>query len=690
VNVRRGIWHCFAGCGAGGIIAFEQRKNGGDWKQAAGRVSKIIGRSVNGVAREIARVYPWTDEDGELLYEHIRYVPKCFRWRRPNGNGGYTWSLGKVRRVLWNLPGIVKAGRVFLVEGERDGETLESLGLTATTSGDAPNSWRDEFAEYLRNKDVIALPDNDAPGRELMDRAARSLYRVARSLKVVELPLLPEHGDVSDFCTKVGSNAKDLLLALVEDAPPWSPARAVSEISVGAAGTKGPEHLTDLGNARRIVNLHGQDMRYCAAAGGWLMWTGKCWETDKTGEAVRRAKAALQAIYREAESTHNRTEQHDILRWAKQSESQGKIQAALALAQSERELVVMADERDKDPWLLNCQNGTLDLRTGDLRAHSRQDFMTRMAAAPYDVHAECQLWESFLDRVLAGDPDLKAYLQTAVGYSLSGSTREQCLFVLYGTGNNGKTSFLETIRRVLGTYAINADFSTFALRERSGASGDLARLAGARLVTSVEPEKGERLSLSRIKQVTGGDRVTARHLFQSEFEFTPQFKLWLAVNDRPRVGSAGPAMWRRIKAVPFTVLIPESEIRKDLCEKLQADYCGILRWAIQGCLRWREPGLKAPPVILEATELYREECDVLADFIADRCEIDLKAMTPIAELYRAYRHWCETNRERPRAKNTFSALLTETGFVDIREGKERTRMRQGLKLRGTQETVSHP
>lgn len=230
VNLKDGVWCCHAGCGGGGIIAFEQRRNGGSWQEARERTEKIVGHKVGNVKREIARVYPWTDEKGKLLYEHVRYEPKDFKWRRPNGKDGYIWSLGKVRRVLWNLPEVVKAEQVFLCEGEKDCETLRRLGLTATTSGDAPNSWRDDFAEFLKEKDVVAFPDNDQPGRELMERAAKILYGVARSLKVVNLPGLPDKGDVSDWLAQGGENSKGKLLSLAERAQPWKP-------SEGGAGT---------------------------------------------------------------------------------------------------------------------------------------------------------------------------------------------------------------------------------------------------------------------------------------------------------------------------------------------------------------------------------------------------------------------------------------------------------------------
>ncbi len=684
INVKEGIWYCFAGCGGGGVIAFEQLQNGGGRKEAWEHVAQIIGKSADGGPPESATTYDYTDETGKLLYQVVRLPGKKFRQRLPDGDGGWVWNLTGVRRVPYRLPEVLKVECVFIVEGEKDVETLRGLGLVATTNSGGAGKWRDEFAAFFKGKDVVILPDNDEPGRKHVEQVAANLAPVARSLKVVLLPGLSEKGDVSNFCAKVGEDAKKLLLAYVEDAPAWAPATKPSGAEVGA-DERSPEHLTDSGNARRIVTMHGQDMRYCAAAGGWLIWNGKCWEPDKSSEAVRRVKAALKDIYREAESIGNKTEREQHLRWAKQSEAQGKIQAALALAQSERELVIMPDELDKDPWLLNCLNGTLDLRTGKLIPHRREDFITKLAGADYDPHAEYKLWSEFLERVLDVNPDLKAYLQSAAGYSLTGSTREQCLFMLYGTGNNGKTTFLETAREVWGTYAQNADFCTFALRERSGASGDLARLAGARLVTSVEPEKGERLSLSRIKQVTGGDRVTARHLFQSEFEFNPQMKLWFAVNDKPRVGSVGPAMWRRIKAIPFTVTIPEAEIKKDLPEKLRAEHAGILRWAVEGCLGWREPGFKTPQVILEATEEYRQESDTLAEFIGECCEKDPKALTSTGDLYMRYAQWCEKSRERLCAKNTFASLLEERGYHAVREGKLRTRVRQGIKLKSEQE-----
>ena len=602
-------------------------------------------------------------------------------------DGGYAVCLGRNRKGAYRWLRSVQPDQLDILPPK----LRALLGLTdASVSGPAAPVNAAIGTKSTLGATAAALIEkalNDAPPRgrnaagfelacSLRDRGcSRREAENAMLEYAARVPGTNQHGEPEQYTVREA-------LASVSQAytrPPRGPVLVSPPSGEGSL-----EHLTDSGNARRIVNMYADKTRYCAGAGGWLIYSGKSWAQDKTGEAVRLAQEALKAIYFEAESVVDADKRAKHLAWAKTSEGQGKIQAALTLAESQRELRITPDQLDRDPWLFNCPNGTLDLRTGELRGHRREDYITKLSGTDYEPHAQHKLWDEFLDRVLAGDADLKAYLQRAVGYSLTGSTREQKLFMLYGTGNNGKTTFLETVRGVLGAYATNADFSTFALRERSGASGDLARLAGSRFVTSVEPEKGEKLSLSRTKQVTGGDRVTARHLFQPEFEFTPQFKLWLAVNDKPHVGCVGPAIWRRIQAVPFTVTIPKPEIKADLPERLAAEYSGILWWAVEGCLLWREPGLKAPLVIEQATEGYRQESDVLADFITDRCDLDPKALTPINDLYAAYTQWCEENHERPRAKNTFGGLLEERGYHPDRDGKERTRVRQGIKLKPRQ------
>jgi len=677
INLKRGVWYCFGGCGGGGILEFETRKNSGSPEAAWVRVRSIIGRPLNGAGPEPVAVYDYTDETGKLQYQVLRLPGKKFTQRQPDGRSGWLWHLKGVRRVPYRLPELLKASRVFIPEGEKDVETVRSHGLVATTNSNGAGKWQPEFARYFEGKDVVILPDNDDPGRKHAEQVAATLQSVAQSIKVVTLPGLGPGGDVSDFCAKAGAHSKGLLLAAVEDAREWRPVRAET-VPSSASADEEAEHLTDSGNARRIVNTHGQDVRYCPAWGKWLIWDATRWRPDETGEIVRRAQSALRAIYAEAERTRDKV--GDLLGWAKRSEAQGKIQAAISLAQSAAEVIVTPELLDSHPWLLNCRNGTLDLRTGELRAHDRADLLTKRLEVEYAANATCPTFDRFLDKIMGGDTGLKLYLQTAIGYSLTGLTREQCVFILHGLGANGKSSLLEIVRIALGDYARNADFTTFAVRDRSGASGDLARLAGARFVTAVETEPGERLSLSRIKQVTGGDRVTARYLYQAEFEYTPQFKCWLAVNHKPQVRGGEHAIWRRIRLIPFTVTIQESEQDKDILEKLKGELPGILGWAVEGCKKWQKPGLQTPHAVLDATEDYREEMDLLGGFIEERCEKDRSAQTPIADLYDAYTDYCKANNEKPMGKNKFGTFLSERGFPPLRIGKKRSRKRAGIKL----------
>lgn len=688
LNLNRGLWFDFGTQEGGGVADFERRKNGGSATEAWMRACRIIGCSPNGGPPEQLSTYSYTNESGDLLYQVVRFPQKQFRQRRPDGQSGWVWNLGAVRRVLYRLPEVIASERVFVVEGEKDCEMLRSLGLVATTNSGGAGKWRLEFSERFTEKEVVIFPDNDEAGRKHAEQVASSLSKFARWVKVVPLPMLAEHGDVSDFCEKVGDRAKTLLLAAVEDVPQWNPSLSTAD-SASANVTPG-ESLTDLGNSRRLVNMHGSDIRYCPAWGQWLIWDGTRWKPDQTAEIMRRAKEALIGIQKEAASATDKKERDELQRWAKQSQSEGKIRSAISLSESEADVVVTPDALDSDPWLFNCRNGMLDLRTLELSPHERANLLTKRAEVSYDPNARCPTFELFLDKITNGDSDLKVYLQSVTGYSLTGLTREQCVFMLYGTGANGKSTFLEVLRAMLGDYARNADFSTFAVRDRTGASSDLARLAGARLVTAVETEPGERLSQSRIKSVTGGDRITARQLYCSEFEFSPQFKVWLGVNHKPAIRSGEHAIWRRIKLIPFTVTIADAEQDRDLLAKLVAEISGILTWAVRGCAEWQKPGLKTPPKVLEAIQEYREESDALADWLQERCELDRDAETPSRELFDDYCGFSRQSNERAMARNSFGTALTERGFSPARYGKGRTRLRTGIRLRRVGPEQSKP
>jgi putative DNA primase/helicase len=431
-----------------------------------------------------------------------------------------------------------------------------------------------------------------------------------------------------------------------------------------------PNRLNDIGNARRLVQQHGSDLRYCPKL-GWMAWSGKRWGLDDTGAVDRCAKKTVRSIYGEAENCPDKDRREALASWAHKSESDVRIKAMISLARTEAEVIVRHERLDRDPWLLNVGNGTLNLKTGELRQHRWQDLITKIT--PIDLHrgVDCPRWKSFLERVTDGNNDLIRYLQKAVGYSCTGSTREQRFFMPYGTGANGKTTFLNTISAVLGDYAKHTATETLLVRRGDSISNDVARLAGARFVSAVETESGRRLAEGLVKQMTGGDKMAARFLHQEFFEFVPAFKLWLAVNHKPRVTGTDHAIWRRIDLIPFVVTIPESERDPDLAEKLQEELPGILAWAVAGCKLWQAEGLESPETVKTATAEYKQESDIVATFIEERCEQGPDCEVSKTALYEAYSEWSKKSGEFSVSKKEFGMRLAEKGFKDGRTGKQR-------------------
>jgi len=298
----------------------------------------------------------------------------------------------------------------------------------------------------------------------------------------------------------------------------------------------------------------------------------------------------------------------------------------------------------------------------------------------YDPQAVCPTWETFLHRILAEDEGLIRYVQKAVGYSLTGSTQEQCLFILHGTGANGKSTFLNTMSTILGEYARHTPTETLLINRSEGVRNDLARLQGARFVTTIEAEGGRRLAEAQVKQLTGGDGVTARYLYREHFEFVPAFKLWLAVNHKPMIQGTDPAIWRRIHLIPFTVTIPTAERDKQLTEKLQAELPGILRWTLEGCQAWQQEALEPPEAVRRATGDYRAEMDVIAKFIGECCVTGAEKRVSKGELDTEYVGWCAQRGEAPVGQKAFTTALQEQGFSDGRSNSERFWKELALKV----------
>ena len=435
-------------------------------------------------------------------------------------------------------------------------------------------------------------------------------------------------------------------------------------------GATPPDELTDLRNARRLVAAHGADLRYCADRSQWLAWDGARWDPDGTGEVDRRAKLVVTELFRAAIDMPA-DQRKKWVREALACESQARLAAMVRCASTEAPVVVRAKELDGDPWLLNVENGTIDLRTGQLRPHRREDLLTKLAPITYDERAEAPVFEAFLSRIFAGNDELIAFVQRALGYALTGSVSEQVLFFLHGAGANGKSTLLGLVASLMGDYAKSTERDLLVARRGEVHPTGVADLLGVRFAQVQEVEAGKRLDESLVKQLTGGDRIRARQMRQDFFEFTPTHKLFFAANHKPVVRGTDHAIWRRIRLVPFEVTIAAEDQDKELAEKLRAEGPGVFAWLVRGCLDWQRHSLGRPPEVDEATAAYRAEMDTLGQFLEDRLDVDPKLWITSKELRKLYVAWCEEQGEYVQTAKALGQLLTERGFERARRGREK-------------------
>lgn len=425
---------------------------------------------------------------------------------------------------------------------------------------------------------------------------------------------------------------------------------------------------TDLGNAERLAHRHGENVRFCHEWNKWLIWSGTHWQIDLSGEIERKAKETIRSLYAEASKIIDDVQRKALVKHAQRSESVKSFQAMINLLKSETGIPVLSPELDSNPYILNCSNGTVELTTGKLSPHAQKDLITKIIPVPYDPEKKCPRWMNFLNEIMNGNQNLIEFLQRAIGYSLTGSTQEQCLFLLYGSGANGKSTFLETIGFMLGDYAQQTPTEMLLSRDHSGVPNDIARLRGSRFVTASEVDEGRRMAESLVKQMTGGERLTARFMRGEFFEFVPEFKLWIGTNHKPVIRGTDNAIWRRIRLIPFEVTIPPEKRDKDLIEKLKGELPGILNWAVEGCLKWLSSGLNVPDEVRAATADYKGEMDVIAGFLSDCCRTDTKLCIPSQRLYKRYQDWCRDNGERELTQKAFSMRMVEKGFKKFRTG----------------------
>ena len=425
----------------------------------------------------------------------------------------------------------------------------------------------------------------------------------------------------------------------------------------------------DTGNARRFRDRCGKNVRYNYTQKAWMLWDGRVWKRDETAAVKQMCDAMLDDMEKETFGIHDPDQAKELRKFIGKSRGSHAKDNLLTEAQHLAGIPCTDADFDDARGFLNLPNGILKLSDTMLRPHRRSAHITRLAGAEYDPDAQAPVWRAFLDSVTGGDKELQTYLQAMVGYMLTGSTREQCIFFLYGDGSNGKSTFLDVLADLLGSYAMNAQSETITARNNAnGPRTDIARLKGARLVTISECPADVWLDEAIVKQLTGGDTVTARYLYGREFEFKPEFKLIMATNHKPRIRGTDSGIWRRIRLVPFTQTIPEDKQDLQLPDKLRAELPGILNWAIDGLRLWlknsnnaRRRGLPPCQAVDSATAAYRGEQDRLKDFL-EECTAPAPGYTIQASiLYQVYRRWCEENGERfPVTANKFGREVGKT------------------------------
>jgi len=430
--------------------------------------------------------------------------------------------------------------------------------------------------------------------------------------------------------------------------------------------------FTDSTNAMRLVKEKGRDIRYNAAWKKWLVWNGKYWEIDEGGVMIHeKGLEMVRNIYDELIKTADYRERIEIEKAAIMSESVRRRKAFVEAATWIKELRIKTEELDANAWLLNVKNGTIDLSSGEFREHRQEDLITKIANVEYDPRADCPLWKKFIREIMNYKGDIIKFIQTAAGWSLSGDISEQSMFILYGTGANGKTTFLNTIMYLLGDYSTATPTETFMKKNGDSYSNDVARLRGTRFVTSTEVEQGRKMSEPLIKKITGNDQMTARFLYGEFFNFSPTFKIFMATNYKPVIKGTDHGIWRRIKLIPFTTRITEDKQDKFLEKKLREESSGILNWLLEGIEIWKKEKLVTPKAVLFATDEYREEMDVFGIFIQERCIQKKEASINIKKLYKAYSEWCVENNEHPVSERFLALRLKEMGFKRGRTATER-------------------
>ena len=423
---------------------------------------------------------------------------------------------------------------------------------------------------------------------------------------------------------------------------------------------------TDHGNAELFCMKYGETVKFNHALKKWIMWDGKRWVEDSSNKVLTLAAEAIKSLLEEASNSSDNDEVQKISKWAGASLGAYRIKSMLILAQP-----LMAVEPkifDTDKFKFNVQNGTIDLRSGKLLSHCKEDYITKISSVIFRDGVNSNIWLEFLNKIFCGDAELIKYIQKAIGYSLCGSTKEQCIFIMFGLGANGKSTFIKALLNIFGDYGTQTPTETLMVKKNEGIRNDIARLHAKRFVSASEGEKNQSLAEALVKQLTGEDTISARFMYKEYFEFTPEFKVFLITNHKPRISGVDHGIWRRLRPIPFSVTISEEDKDLELQNKLKEESSGILNWAIEGVLLWQKEGLRIPLIVNEALKEYKSENDFIYEFIDKMCTITRNVTIKKSVLHTAYTDYCSVNGIRNISLIAFGKTLRDRGFKEREQG----------------------
>lgn len=596
--------------------------------------------------------WDYLDATGKLIACVYRYEPS------PGKKEYRPWDAKKRKqappnpRPLYNQPGMAQSDMVILVEGEKCAQALIDAGLCATTAMHGANAPVDKTDwSPLKDKTILIWPDKDKPGWEYAQKAGEATLISGATSCAILLPPddKPEGWDAADAINE-GWDVDGFILSgkrLMLDKPAETDSLLIQELMK-------VNWRSDDGLALAFTRHYGDDWRYIAKWGKWYQWNGRRWQEDNRLYLFN----VIRGICRTA------SQRSDDARTQVRLASSSAIASVEKVIRPDPKHAATVEDWDKDVWKVNTPGGVVDLKTGRLSEHQRHHAMTKITTAT--PQGDCPLWLNFIDSVTGGDSDMKTYLQRMAGYFLTGSTQEHALFFLYGTGGNGKSVFVNTLFTILGDYAANAPMDTFMEARGDKHPTDLAGLMGARFVAATETEQGRRWNESKIKEISGGDPISARFMRQDFFTYIPQFKLVISGNHKPAIRNVDEAMRRRLHLIPFTITVPANQRDRGLQQKLLFERDGIMAWMLAGCLAWQQHGLVKPPKVLAATDDYFEEEDAMSEFEEIELIKDPQSRTPINAIFTRWKSFSESRGYYTGSARWLTEQLVMRGYSRVK------------------------